>query len=77
MLGKTVLASNFPTVRSQIEHMVDGYVVRGDAVGLADGVRILASDQQLRDSLASATSNRDYGNISEVEKVANLIPPAR
>lgn len=74
MLGKAVLVSDFPTVRSQIEHGVDGYVVPAGADGLAEGIIRLAADPALSSRLAANAASRDYGNLAEVGKVLALLP---
>lgn len=72
MLGKPVIVSEFPTVRSQVEHGVDGYIAPPGAAALADAVRRLSTDIGLRSRLSNTTVARDYGNLAEAQKVIDL-----
>lgn len=72
MLGKPVIVSEFPTVRSQVEHGVDGYIASPGAPALADAIRLLAGDAALRSRLAMTAAARDYGNMAEARKVLSL-----
>lgn len=74
MLGKPVLVSDFPTVRSQIEHGIDGYITPAGVDGLVEGIRLLIQDSGLRDRLGKTTASRDYSNLSEARKVLDLVP---
>lgn len=74
MLGKPVLVSEYPTVRSQVDHGVDGFVAPAGARGLADAILTLVRDTELRSKIASGAAARDYGNLSEIDKVMALIP---
>jgi glycosyltransferase involved in cell wall biosynthesis len=75
MLGRPVIVSEYPTVRSQVEHDVDGHIAQAGADGLADAIQSLIADPASRHRLASSASSRDYGNLSEVAKVLALLPP--
>lgn len=74
MLGKPVLVSEFPTVSSQVEHDVDGYVVPAGVDGLVEGILRMAADATLSRRLAATASARDYGNLAEVAKILALLP---
>jgi glycosyltransferase involved in cell wall biosynthesis len=74
MLGKPVLVSDFSTVRSQIEHGVDGYIVPAGIDGLVEGIQLLSSDKVLCSFLAETAAEREYGNLSEAQKVLDLVP---
>lgn len=73
MLGKAVLISDFSTASSQLEHNVDGYIAPAGVDGLVETIALLARDVALRSRLAATAASRDYGNLSEVEKVYQLI----
>jgi len=73
MLGKAVLISDFSTASSQLEHNVDGYIAPAGVDGLVEAVILLSRDVSLRNRLASTAASRDYGNLSEVEKVYQLL----
>jgi len=74
MLGKPVLISDFSTASSQLEHNVDGYIAPAGVDGLVETIALLARDVALRNRLAATAASRDYGNLSEVEKVYQLVP---
>ncbi|NBX01934.1 glycosyltransferase, partial [bacterium] len=40
--------------------------------GLVRGIQLLAKDAELRHRLAATAASRDYGNLSEVQKVMAL-----
>jgi glycosyltransferase involved in cell wall biosynthesis len=72
MLGKPVLISDFATAGSQLEHNIDGYITEAGVDGLVRGIQLLAKDAELRHRLAATAASRDYGNLSEVQKVMAL-----
>ncbi len=74
MLGKAVLISNFSTASSQLEHNVDGYIASAGVDGLVGAITLLSRDVELRNRLAATAASRDYGNLSEAQKVLALIP---
>ncbi len=72
MLGKPVLISDFATAGSQLEHNVDGYIAEAGVDGLVRGIQLLSSNTELRERLARTAASRDYGNLTEVQKVMEL-----
>jgi glycosyltransferase involved in cell wall biosynthesis len=53
--GRAIVASDLPAIREVLTHDVNAWLVRaGDAAALADGIRHLASDRNLRQRLATA-----------------------
>lgn len=73
MLGKPVVITDYPTAKSQIEHMIDGVIVPMDNTGCAKGIAKVIADEKLRHSLSINTSQRDYSNRSEISKIYSLI----
>jgi glycosyltransferase involved in cell wall biosynthesis len=73
ILGKPVLITNFPTAKSQLEDGVDGMICPLSTDGVAEGVRMLFDDKELREKLAAIASERDYSNRDEVEKIYQMI----
>ncbi|MDA7496603.1 glycosyltransferase [Akkermansiaceae bacterium] len=73
ILGKPVLITNFPTAQSQLEDGVDGMICPLSVEGVADGIRMLVDDKELREKLAATCAERDYSNQDEVEKLYNLL----
>lgn len=74
ILGRPVLASNYPTAGSQIEHGVDGWIAPAGVDGLVDGIQLFSQDFKLREQIAKTAESRDYSNRSEVQKVLALLP---
>lgn len=74
ILGKAVLVSDFATVGSQISHLEDGFITPSGVDGLFDGILTLVNNSELRTSLSEAAMSRDYGNLSEIDKVMALVP---
>jgi glycosyltransferase involved in cell wall biosynthesis len=73
MLGKPVLISDFATAGSQLEHNIDGYIAEAGVDGLVRGIQYLGKNRQLRLRLADNANARNYGNLSEINKVYNLL----
>ncbi|NBV38223.1 MAG: glycosyltransferase, partial [Verrucomicrobia bacterium] len=73
MLGKPVLISDFATAGSQLEHNVDGCITEAGVDGLVRGIQYLGKNRQLRLKLADNANTRNYGNLSEINKVYNLL----
>ena len=75
MLGRPVLITNFPTAKSQLEDGVDGLICPLDNAAIADAIRHLIEDGELRNRLAQTAATRDYSNAGEVEKIYRLMEP--
>lgn len=73
ILGKPVVITNFPTSKSQLEDMVDGYICPANVDGIVQGITKLIDDVDFRNKIAQNTNQRNYGNESEVEKIYRLI----
>lgn len=73
ILGKPVLITNFPTAKSQLEDGVDGMICPLSVDGVADGIRILIENPELRERISDTCASRDYSNQSEVEKIYEIM----
>jgi len=51
ILKKLILVTNYPSVKDQITHLVNGYVVGLDAKEIANGIIVLFKDQILKKAL--------------------------
>lgn len=69
ILGKAVLITNYDTAHSQLEHEVDGYITDLSIDGIADGIRLLYLNQELKSKLELAAQKADYGNNDELRKL--------
>jgi glycosyltransferase involved in cell wall biosynthesis len=72
MLQKPVLISNYKTAKSQVEHLVDGYICDTGVTGLVEGLCRMITDDVLRENLSNNCMNRDYSNKGEVNKIYSL-----
>lgn len=73
ILRKAILATNFSTVATQLQHLENGYIVEMDAQAIADGVQVLLSDSGLREKFQSNLSLEKLGTESEIEHFYQLI----
>lgn len=73
ILRKPVLITNFPTAKSQLEDGVDGCICPMGIDGIIEGIKKLVDDVKFKEKIIRNTSQRNYGNETEVEKVYKLI----
>jgi len=73
MLYKPVVITNFPTSKSQLKDEVDGVIVPLDNEGAAQGLKSFIENKELQSILIANLYNTDYGNETEVEKIAKLL----
>ena len=69
ILGKPIVITNYPTAKSQIEHLVDGYITELSCKGIADGIERLYKDSELRDTMAAKCKRNSYDNNFELDKL--------
>lgn len=73
MLCKPVVVTNYPTAGSQIQDGVDGVIVPLDNKGCAKGIAEFIVDIEKQKRIVEHLRSHDYGNVSEVEKIYNLL----
>lgn len=73
MLEKPVLITDYPTSGSQVEAYVDGMICDRSEQGIADAIERLYLDGALRESLVAGLRRKDYGNVSELEKLYGVM----
>lgn len=73
MLCKPVVVTNYPTANSQIQNGVDGVIVPMDIKESAEGIAEMIQDTTRQKQIVEYLKTHDYGNVSEVEKIYNLI----
>lgn len=73
MLYKPVVVTNYPTASSQIQDCKDGVIVPLNNEGCAKGLAEFILDKQKQKQIIEYLKAHDYGNMSEVEKIYNLI----
>lgn len=73
ILGKTVLITNYPTAKSQLNNGFDGYITDMSVDGIVRGIEKLYSDNELRFRLEKNCMNTDYSNGYELKKLYEII----
>ena len=73
VLGKPVLVTDYHIARRQIHDGVDGLIAPLTSLGLADSLSRLIADEALRSKLSAGTRERDYSNLSEVDRLVALL----
>lgn len=73
MLGKPVAVTAYPTAASQINDGIDGVIVPLDNEGCARALAEFIKDNDKQRSLIEYCKNNDFSNVSEVEKIYNLL----
>ena len=73
MLKKPVIVTNYPTASSQIKDGVDGVIVPMEIPECVAHIAKTLKNDSLRDSIVAYLQEHDYGNMSEVEKVYNIL----
>lgn len=73
ILCKPVAVTNYPTAPSQIRNGIDGVIVPIDNEGCARGLVDFLSDRKKQNDIIEYLKTHDYGNISEVEKLYDLL----
>lgn len=72
IIGKPVLITNFSTANSQVQDGVDGIITEMGINGIANGIKKLIGDKELREKLAKNTLKGEYGNRNEIDKLYAL-----
>lgn len=73
ILKKPVVITDFPTAKSQAQNEYDALITPCSVEGIAEGIKRLIEDEKLRKGLISNLHEKDYGNITEVNKLYQLI----
>lgn len=73
VLCKPVVATAYPTVSSQIRNNEDGFIVPLDLVGCIEGLYKFITNRELQARLIKNLQSSDYGNMSEIHKIYELL----
>ena len=73
ILCKPVAVTAYPTAPSQIKNGVDGVIVPLGNEGCARGLAEFIADTATQSRIVEYLRTHDYANISEVEKIYNII----
>ncbi|MGE7856163.1 MULTISPECIES: glycosyltransferase [Bacillus] len=72
IIGKPVLITNFSTAKSQVQDGIDGIITELGVNGIANGIKKLIEDKELRENLVENTLKGEYGNRNEIDKLYAL-----
>ena len=73
ILGKPVIVTNYPTAASQIQHGIDGVIVPMEVGACSNEMSMYLSNLELKQRLENYVTSHDYGNVSEVNKIYNIL----
>lgn len=73
ILCKPVAVTAYPTAPSQIQDGVDGVIVPLDNEGCARGLARFIADKALQQKIVEYLKTHDYANVSEVDKIYDLL----
>ena len=73
ILGKPVIVTNYPTAASQIQHGVDGVIIPMEVGACSNEMSMHLSNLELKQGLENYVTCHDYGNVSEVNKIYNIL----
>ncbi|OMF35945.1 glycosyl transferase [Paenibacillus sp. FSL H8-0548] len=72
ILGKPIVITNYATANSQVVHEFDGVISELSVEGIANGVKRLYRDPELRECLSKNCAEMDYGNDKELDQLYEL-----
>lgn len=73
MLCKPILATNYPTVKDQITHGVDGVIVDMQAQAIAEGLRQLSLDKAQQELLSKNLDSTNFDDNTVKQQYAQLL----
>jgi glycosyltransferase involved in cell wall biosynthesis len=73
ILHKPIVVTNYSTVKDQIIHEVNGWIVEMNAGAVSEGIKRLLDDQPLRNKLVHNLSMEKLGTESEINKLYSLV----
>lgn len=72
ILGKPILATDYATVKDQVENGKEGVIVEMDAESIAREIEHLVEDESVLNGIRNYLMDRNYGNQSEIVKYYKL-----
>ncbi len=73
ILKKVVVATNFTTIKDQIEHEINGIICNMDASKIAESLIKIINDKQKQNELIENLSSENLGTENEIHKLYQLI----
>ena len=72
ILATPIVATEYLTVRDQIQEGKEGILTPITPQGIADGIRKLARNQEMQETIRSYLSSQSYGNSEEIQKYIQI-----
>lgn len=73
ILNRPIIITNYPTSASQVTHGKDGIICGCNPEAIADAIKDLYIDSDLRNLLVKNTEKENYSNNVEIEKLYEVI----
>lgn len=73
ILHKPIVITNFSTAKDQIDNEQNGLIVDMNPEAIAEGIKRIINDAELRNKLTTQLSSEELGTESEIEKLYQLI----
>lgn len=73
ILNKPIVVTAFDTVYDQITHLHNGFIVPLNPIDIANGIKNVLEDHDLRNSLVVNLQNEKKGNEEEINKILAII----
>jgi glycosyltransferase involved in cell wall biosynthesis len=73
ILNRPIIITNYPTSASQVTHGKDGIICGSNPEAIADAIKDLYIDSDLRNLLVKNTKKENYSNNDEIEKLYEVI----
>lgn len=73
ILGKPIVATNYPTVWDQIEKDKEGIITDMNPESIANGIQRMITETELRRSMELYLGSNEYGNSEEINKYRKII----
>ena len=73
ILGKAIVATNYPTVGDQVNDGKEGIIVSMDPHGISEGIQRMIEDTSTRKEIELFLSKNEYGNQKDVDRYIDMI----
>ena len=73
ILATPILVTDYPTVHDQIKGQKEGLIVAIDSAAIAEGIEMLLSRNEIRESITNYLSAHEYGNQEVIEKYYKVL----
>lgn len=73
ILATPILVTDYPTVHDQIKGQKEGLIVAIDSAAIAEGIEMLLSRNEIRESITNYLSAHEYGNQDVIEQYYRVL----